>query len=132
MAHHLRLDIAHPALYPEVAETLRRLPLAVLFHSRYPYRHPAAIYQLSIRQLSGDFRRLLADYALARSRTVTLAAIDEQMTQSQRTLTANDGLRHPVAALASTLRPVPQPRHARSTTEQRQCIGPVSPPGVFF
>lgn len=86
MANRLRLDIVHPALYPEVAEILRRLPPTVLFHTRYPYRHPAAIYQLSIRQLACDFRRLLADHSLARSRAVTIPAIDEQMAQSQRIL----------------------------------------------
>lgn len=80
------MDLSNPADYLDVIELLRRLPDNVLFHSKYPYRHPVAIYQLSIRQLARDFSRVLKDYALLRSGAQSLAEMEEQMAQSQRIL----------------------------------------------
>jgi hypothetical protein len=85
MKRHLRLDITHPALYPEVAELLRRLPPDVLFHHKYPFRHPAAIYQLSLRQVAMDIRRVIRDCAALRAGGGE-ANLSEQLAQSQRSL----------------------------------------------
>ena len=85
MKRHLRLDISHHALYPDVAELLRRLPPEILHHSRYPFRHPAAVYQLSLRQLANDFKRVLTDCTALRS-DVSRADVAEQLAQSQRIL----------------------------------------------
>ncbi len=86
MGNHLRLDVAGPALYPNVAELLRALPSDVLFHSEYPFRHPAAIYLLSLSQLASDFKRLLADYSASRSSMKRSSELAEQLAQSQRIL----------------------------------------------
>src|SRR5258708_18169982 len=85
MKRHLRLDITHPAFYPEVAELLRVLPPDTLHHTKYPFRHPAAIYQLSLRQLANDFKRILADCSELRSHK-TQANEAERPAQSQRSL----------------------------------------------
>lgn len=58
MKQRLRLDITHPALYPDVAELLRRIPAGLLYHQKHSFRHPTAIYQLSLRQLATDITRL--------------------------------------------------------------------------
>ncbi len=86
MGTHLRLDISTPALYPEVVQLLRTLPPDLLFHSTYPFRHPAAIYGLSLRQLASDFKRLLADYSASRTSMRRSAELAEQIAQSQRIL----------------------------------------------
>jgi hypothetical protein len=62
-----KLDVTHPNLYPEVAELLRRLPSSSLYHSKYRFRHPAAIYNLSLHQLAADFKRVLSDYKAMRN-----------------------------------------------------------------
>jgi hypothetical protein len=85
MKRHLHLDIAHPALYPEVAELLRRIPLDTLHHRDYPIRHPAAIYQLSLRQIAMDITRVLRDCAALRAGRGA-ANLSEQLAQSQRIL----------------------------------------------
>jgi hypothetical protein len=82
---HLRLDITHPALYPEVAELLRRLPLDILYHQKHSFRHPAAIYQLSLRQIAMDITRVLRSCAALRSGTGE-GNLSEQLAQSQRIL----------------------------------------------
>jgi hypothetical protein len=82
---HLRLDITHPALYPEVAELLRRLPLDILYHQKHLFRHPAAIYQLSLRQIAMDIARVLRSCAALRFGTGE-GNLSEQLAQSQRTL----------------------------------------------
>lgn len=85
MKRHLRLDVEHPALYPEVAELLRRLPSDILYHSNYPFRHPAAIYQLSLRQIAMDVTRVLRDFEALQSSGGD-ANFSEQLAQSQRIL----------------------------------------------
>jgi hypothetical protein len=85
MKQHLRLDITHPALFPEVAELLRRLPLDILYHQKYPFRHPAAIYQLSLSQIAMDIIRVLRSRAALRSGTGA-GDVSEQLAQSQRIL----------------------------------------------
>lgn len=86
MGKHLRLDISNPGLYPEVFQLLRSLPSDVLFHPVYPFRHPAAIYGLSLRQLASDFKRVLADYSASRASPRRSAELAEQIAQSQRIL----------------------------------------------
>jgi hypothetical protein len=85
MKRHLRLDITHSSLFPEVAELLRRVPLDVLHHQNYPFRHPAAIYQLSLRQIARDIIRVLKYSAALRS-DVSEGDIPEELAQSQRIL----------------------------------------------
>jgi hypothetical protein len=56
---HLRLDINHPALQRPVAELLGRLSLDILYHRKHLLRHPAVIYQLSLRQIGMHITRVL-------------------------------------------------------------------------
>jgi hypothetical protein len=86
MKKHLRLDVTDASLYPGVVELLRHLPSSVLFHRKYSFRHPAAIYLLSLRQLAYDFTRVLDGYSALRSGAVPFNKLDEQMSQSQRIL----------------------------------------------
>jgi hypothetical protein len=82
----LRVDITEQAFYPDVLHLLRRIPEPSLFHTKYPFRHPAAIYSLSLIQLAGDFNRLLKDYAAIRSSQGKLGSLNEQIERSQRIL----------------------------------------------
>lgn len=82
----LRIDITEQSLYPDVLRLLKRIPASNLFHTRYPFRHPAAIYVLSLIQLAGDFNRLLNDYAAIRSSQGKLGTLNEQIERSQRIL----------------------------------------------
>jgi hypothetical protein len=82
----LRLDVTHPGFYPDVVELLRSLPPESLFHAKYRFRHPAAIYQLSLSQLATDFKRVLAAYSAIRSSAKRLTQLDEHIAQSQRIL----------------------------------------------
>jgi hypothetical protein len=82
----LRLDVTHHGLYPDVVELLRSLPPGSLFHTKYRFRHPAAIYQLSLRQLAVDFKRVLAAYSSIRSGAKPLTELGEDIAQSQRIL----------------------------------------------
>jgi hypothetical protein len=82
----LRVDIADPAYYPEVLQLLKRLPPSSLFHTKHSFRHPAAIYLLSLIQLAGDLNRLLKNYATIRSGQGKIDLVHEQIAQNQRIL----------------------------------------------
>lgn len=86
MKRHFRLDLAHPSLFPPVVEFLRVLPPPVLFHQKHRFRHPAAIYQLSVGQLAADFKRVLDPYAAIRLGTGKPTDFGEQIAQAQRIL----------------------------------------------
>ena len=82
----LRVDVANPTYYPEVLQLLKRLPPSSLFHTKHSFRHPAAIYLLSLIQLAGDFNRLLKNYATIRTGKAKLDFVHEQIAQNQRIL----------------------------------------------
>jgi hypothetical protein len=86
MKKHLRIDVAEPTFFPPVLKLLRELPSSLLYHQKYPFRHPAAIYFLSILQLAGDFNRLLSHYAALRNRKASLASLQGEICQSERIL----------------------------------------------
>ncbi len=82
----LRVDITNEGLYPEVLQLLKRLPAQNLFHTKYPFRHPAAIYLLSLIQLAGDFNRLLTAYTAIRDGQGGREFLLEEIAQCQRIL----------------------------------------------
>lgn len=86
MKKHFRLDVSNPGLFPDVVDLLRRIPKDILFHQKYPFRHPAAIYQLSLRQLGFDFERVLDGYSSFRTGKIPFDKLDERMSQGQRIL----------------------------------------------
>ena len=86
MKKRLRLDVAGPGLYPDVINVLRTLPPGIVFHQKYPFRHPVAIYNLSIRQVAIDLQRVLTDYAAIRTSANASSELCERIAQSQRAL----------------------------------------------
>jgi hypothetical protein len=82
----LRVDIANQTFYPDVLSLLRRIPNSSLFHTKHSFRHPAAIYLLSLIQLASDFDRLLKNYAAIRNSQGKSNLLHEQIAQSQRIL----------------------------------------------
>jgi hypothetical protein len=87
MKRYLRVDLTNPSFLPPVVELLRVLPPPILFHQKHRFRHPAAIYQLSLGQLAADFKRVLDPYSAIRLGAKEPADLGEQIARAQRILT---------------------------------------------
>ena len=82
----LRVDIADQASTRSLA-LLKRLPPSSLFQPLRPrFRHPAAIYLLSLIQLAGDPRSAIANYAAIRSGQGKIDLVHRAKIPSQRIL----------------------------------------------